>query len=607
MKAITLKLAILFIVMVSLNVELNAQQWQFAIGYGSGQTAFVAGVASDNNGNLYAIGNYQGLVNFGSGLSLNSPTPAAYIVSYDANGNAMWVQSIDGTATGSGIALDASGKNIYVTGTFTGTVKFGGNAFHITPPLNGRNTYVAKYNSKGNFLWADKILCSQPLTSYFGVNSNGIAVDGGGYCYLTGYFYNCTALFPNYTNLQPGNINTIYIAQWDPNGKFTWEKGPSGTTLTSYGSAIAVDKTGNSYVAGGVVGGNGSFGGLALANYNNAEETGFVVSCDFYGNIIYLETIVAANSNSGSAPTSIAADNYGNCYVAGNFSDSITIGNFVLKSSYNPNYYNNIFIAKIQNTSPNGKTLWAIQEGGQNPLSTDYTNATSICYNDNLKSLFIGGYFEGHALFNNGLVSLKCPYTEVDSYLAEFDSKGGAYLDIKQITGNGSPVISNICSDPGIQNPNFIYAIGNYSNVQSEPINFYNDLKFNSGITLSPLNIQNCFIGKYIFSGNFFKLANPLNEPGSNDTKGEAISSLEIYPNPIRTSASILYSLTQDSNIELSIWDLLGNRIAILKNERVLAGDYSEQIDASILATGVYIIKLNIQGRAIAQKVYVIH
>lgn len=66
------------------------------------------------------------------------------------------------------------------------------------------------------------------------------------------------------------------------------------------------------------------------------------------------------------------------------------------------------------------------------------------------------------------------------------------------------------------------------------------------------------------------------------------------YPNPFNPSTVIDYSLPYASNMELSLYDILGNKIAVLVNENKPAGNYTYQFDAGKLnlSSGVYIYEM---------------
>ena len=68
------------------------------------------------------------------------------------------------------------------------------------------------------------------------------------------------------------------------------------------------------------------------------------------------------------------------------------------------------------------------------------------------------------------------------------------------------------------------------------------------------------------------------------------------YPNPFNPTTTIKYTIPEtqkDSNVSLSVYDVLGNKIAELVNEKKSAGIYEIKFDASKFSSGVYFYVLN--------------
>jgi hypothetical protein len=64
------------------------------------------------------------------------------------------------------------------------------------------------------------------------------------------------------------------------------------------------------------------------------------------------------------------------------------------------------------------------------------------------------------------------------------------------------------------------------------------------------------------------------------------------YPNPFNPSTKISYSIPQEGDVTLKIYDVLGNELATLINEEKPAGVYEVEFDASNLSSGIYFYKL---------------
>jgi hypothetical protein len=64
------------------------------------------------------------------------------------------------------------------------------------------------------------------------------------------------------------------------------------------------------------------------------------------------------------------------------------------------------------------------------------------------------------------------------------------------------------------------------------------------------------------------------------------------YPNPFNPSTSIKFSIPEASNVVLKVYDILGSEVAVLVNEKVQAGNYTVNFDASQFASGMYIYSI---------------
>jgi hypothetical protein len=60
------------------------------------------------------------------------------------------------------------------------------------------------------------------------------------------------------------------------------------------------------------------------------------------------------------------------------------------------------------------------------------------------------------------------------------------------------------------------------------------------------------------------------------------------YPNPFNPSTVIKYQVPQNSFVNISVYDLLGNKISTLVNQDKAAGSYELKFDASNLPSGIY-------------------
>jgi hypothetical protein len=209
------------------------------------------GIAVDGSGYAYVTGktsstNYD--VTTGAFQTTNGGNADVFVTKLNATGTALVYSTYIGGSGGEegyGIAVDGSG-NAYVTGYTEST------DYDVTPgafqTTNGgySDVFVTKLNATGTAL---------VYSTYIGGSGNdrgfGIAVDGSGNAYVTGYTSSTDY------DLTPGAFQTTKEGYWDV---FVTKLNATGTALvySTYiggsdedrGRAIAVDGSGNAYVTG---------------------------------------------------------------------------------------------------------------------------------------------------------------------------------------------------------------------------------------------------------------------------------------------------------------------------------------------------------------------
>jgi len=68
---------------------------------------------------------------------------------------------------------------------------------------------------------------------------------------------------------------------------------------------------------------------------------------------------------------------------------------------------------------------------------------------------------------------------------------------------------------------------------------------------------------------------------------------LQNHPNPFNASTTIEFMLPEEADVELSVYNILGQRVAILVDGRMEAGKHSFIWDGAVAPSGVYFVKLN--------------
>jgi len=91
------------------------------------------------------------------------------------------------------------------------------------------------------------------------------------------------------------------------------------------------------------------------------------------------------------------------------------------------------------------------------------------------------------------------------------------------------------------------------------------------------------------------QLTNVSTEPIATD-RPDQFSLKQNYPNPFNPSTVISYSLPQASDVRLEVFNLLGQRVSLLVQDRLQAGQHTATFNSAYLSSGIYIYRSQANG-----------
>ncbi|MBF0270121.1 MAG: DUF4347 domain-containing protein [Alphaproteobacteria bacterium] len=373
-------------------------------------------VATDAFGNVYVTGGFYGTVDFAPELGTASLTDAGngdiFIQKFNTGGSLVWIRSIGGTSNGigTGISVDGSG-NVYITGRFQGTGDFdpGAGVTSLTS-AGSYDIFVLKMDSSGNFVW------SKSMGGTGEDRSQGIAVDGSGNVYTTGYFYGTADFDPGAgtSNLisSAGGYNDIFVQKLDSSGNLIWAK-CMGNTGEDRSQGIAVDGSGNVYTTGYFSGTVDFDPGAGVTNLNAGNGREFVQKLDTDGNLVWAKNMGGASG----AGNDIAVDGAGNVYTTGGFEGTADFDPGAGVTTLTSNGSSDIFVQKLDSS---GNLVWAKSMGG-----TGGDSGAGIAV-DGFGNVYTTGSFSGTADFDPGAgVTNLSSHHPWDFYISKLDASGG--------------------------------------------------------------------------------------------------------------------------------------------------------------------------------------
>lgn len=78
------------------------------------------------------------------------------------------------------------------------------------------------------------------------------------------------------------------------------------------------------------------------------------------------------------------------------------------------------------------------------------------------------------------------------------------------------------------------------------------------------------------------------------------------YPNPFSSSTTISYTTDRQAQVKVTVWNIVGQRVATLVDGSVEAGDHEELWNASDMPSGIYIAQLEVEGEVYIRKMTLI-
>lgn len=74
------------------------------------------------------------------------------------------------------------------------------------------------------------------------------------------------------------------------------------------------------------------------------------------------------------------------------------------------------------------------------------------------------------------------------------------------------------------------------------------------------------------------------------------------YPNPFNPTTTFTFELSKPDQVRFSIFNMIGQEVAVLQNNRLSAGSHSVNFDASNLASGTYFYRLKTADGVLTKK-----
>ena len=457
-------------------------------------------------------------------------------IKYSASGQELWAARYDGAGVSgdwaNAIALDDSG-NVYVTG-------------YASEPSTGSSDFLTiKYNASGQEQWV--VLYNGPGDYYD--EANAVVTGNQGDVYITGYSFGL------------GTTGDYATIKYDAAGQLQWVVRYNGPG-TGYDEsiALAIDASGNLYVTGYSPGAGTSLD-YATIKYDPSGE----------------EQWVARYNGPGTGYDygyDIAVDDLGNVFVTG-----------LSGGDYGTIKYD-----------ASGQEQWVARYDGG---SSDYASALAL---NGSGDVFVTGHSSDPGT-SEDYVTIRYNAAGEEQWIARYNGPGNLtdHASALVIDGSGNIYVTGNSTGAGTGND---YATIKYdASGEEQWVARYDAAGSDDRGTAIVLDVSgNLYVtGLSEDTLTNYDFATIKYEPaltGVSDGGGAPthFSLNQNYPNPFNPTTTFEFSIPSSLFANLSIYNLLGEKVAIVVNEQLSAGTHRLSWNATGQASGVYVYRLQAGG-----------
>lgn len=588
---------VLLILIFSFCIAIMAAQGFLPLSFGASASDYGKDIRYDVEGNFYVTGYFQGSVDFDPSPGINIITangsltnPGAidtFVAKYNAIGELIWVFSISSPGADMPHSLFIGENSFVLTGYIGGNADFDPNPLYeeIIYSNTGRDMFIAKYSLDGEFMFAMSAGDAEeaPLTVDDDRYEDGmdVCLDSDGNIYATGVFKGIIDLDPTqgvaeYTSL--AESRDLWVVSLDSDGNYRW--GFSiGSSGQDHGHGIRV--VNNQVILAGF------FSDVMDSDpsqdiYNLTSNGGWDIFLSAYdvenGGFLWAEGL-GLNGNDQVRPGGICVDSEDKIYITGDFQSTVDFDSSENNAFLTSNGSSDIFVAvyNYQGEYQRAFSLGSSQFDFAHRITTDSNN-----------NILITGQFTAPLDFDistNEFI-LSPNGSAGDIFLAKY-TLDSELVWAKSFGGDTNDATSfQIGTGVSVNTEDEVIITGRYySNAVLD--------SFPQEISISSNGSCDCFVVKYDVNG--FLVHNQAVE--NIEEIYQNPFNIEIFPNPFKQITNLSYSMPQDTNAEIAIYNILGQKVKTLSSGPMKKGDYVINWNAydnknEKVANGVYFLRI---------------
>ncbi len=504
--------------------------------------------------------------------SLSGRSEHPYIIKTDANGDVIWTDIYDARNGYAGYSVEqASDGGYIVVASYCGPISLPGS----------RPILLLKYDTSGNFEWEELI----SISWYYLFGRSIQSAITGGYI-IAGYSY--------YGYPPPSTDETdprIFIVKVSESGHTQWS-GFHGS-----GQAYSIESCYD--------------GGYIVAGYKRTNENmdGYLLKINIMGDSVW-----ATHCYSDGVLYSV--DNYNDtCYTATGYVESDD---------------KDLYLVSTDNW---GNIEWDTTFGGSSDDVGHCVQQTGI------DVYIVAGYTESYGAGNSDFYVIKTDEIpmydircNVDIITQSVPAEDGDIIFDLEVENIGSgtflPLYAELYPVVGDCATGTKYDFDIYKYLSSDWLLpgeiFYGNYSYHIdsvGGTITDAAIEIAVGDAYenykCSCCDEFRFYRPWGRGGDGDSWGgdgewserdgetalPTITALnQNYPNPFNATTNISFDLAHEGDVNLSVYNLQGQKVESLINDRISAGNYNIRWDASRYSSGVYYYKLTTEDKTFTKR-----
>ncbi|HKW14050.1 MAG TPA: FlgD immunoglobulin-like domain containing protein [Candidatus Krumholzibacteria bacterium] len=516
--------------------------------YGGVNSQGFGAVAADASGNLYVGGSFYGTVNFGGGNRTSNGGSDIALVKFTSAGAYVWDRTFGDVADAqyaTGVGVDASG-NVFFSGVFEGSVNFGGG---LLTSAGDRDIFVAKFSPTGTYTWAKRFgtTAEEECQDMVVDITNGVCIAG----YTAGSINFGGGVLTN-----QGSYDA-YLARFDGTGAHQWSK-RFGDASAQYGAAVTTDHWGNIFFG-------MTFAGSVDMGAGSVPSAGsFDIGVAQYGSAGGYQWSHSYGDASQQQVNAMAAEEFeGYVYVTGSNFGTVDFGGGPIASAGS----GDVFLAKLDCF---GGHLWS---KGWGDAGDQFGNAVRV---DPFNNVYLAGAFDGAINFGGGTLT----------------TAGNQDIFLARLTFNGDHVTSARFGDASkYQIPGGLASdsAGNLTMCGGFP----GTVDFGGG----PLTATDTDAFLVQFAESPTDVRRPLIHT----------EALWAAPNPFNPLTVVHFNITHNANVRLDIFDVRGARVATLVDREMHPGTFTSTWGGTDdhgqpVSSGVYYARLSAGATPVSTK-----